>query len=172
MKENLIILTFDEYDKLDEEAEEIEIESFPTISEIEEKFNNRNENSTEWLKWVLAVLQCSPDKQYKKEVNQFLSTVLYLTDEEEQKKPGKFYKDTFRIEDMERVAKKVSEMEYQSDYYYPTVDELKKHDFSCSETDIAYLTWLVQTTAKLTDDEEKTRTFAKKKLQEILAKCM
>lgn len=166
----MIVLTFDEYDELLDKADEVLLPdnyTYPSIKEIEDMVNNE-----ENLLDILIAQENSTDKEYCKAINKILTDNLYLTEKKEVKSSDNLEetkKMSFSLEEIQQMVNIVKGMEFQCSYYYPSVMDLKEHDFKPSLLDIYFLLWLTNTEMDLTDDEKAAKSYAQNVLKKLMS---
>lgn len=167
----MIVLTFDEYDALYEEIENMEgIKNlkFESPEVVFQKLNKDND----YLKEVIKMLVFTTDKEYEKKLNKILNEILYLVDAEKDKNilknqvQQKNAKYNLTLDELQEMTDQVKTMDFQCIYWYPSVSDLKNFQFYGTKNDVAFLLWLINTELELTEEEKKSREFAQKILQE------
>lgn len=166
----MIILTFEEYDKLMEEAEDMDIPEdydYPSVQDIKQILLT-DEN---YLVTALAMSFYPKDDAYYDELNALLKDMVYLTDDEKDKKraPKEFNgKIVLSINDLSKITDIVKSMSFQCTNWYPTIYDFKSHILQARKEDIAFLLWVINAPTDLNKEEIQAKEYAQKLLKEKL----
>lgn len=165
----MIIMTFDEFDKLSLRAEEEIVGDsykFPTLEEITHNLTGDENNVFD----VLVAYYNTTDKEYRRRVNQLLTDYVYLTEEIENtdNKLEQIKKMRFTPQELQSMVNQVSDLNFQCSYWYPSVHELNEWDFKPTKLNVLFLLWLINTKLELTEDEEQSRSYAQKILKNLI----
>lgn len=168
----MIILSFDEFDRMNNEAEETMLPDefeYPPIKEVETKLGEDDS----YLQDVLVMLVNCPYADYRKKLNRILTDMVFLTEEEiakpEETESDKIHKMILSVSELQEMTDKVKNMDFQCTYWYPSVLDLKKRDFKPCHSDVCFLLWLINTELELTSDEAKAKEYAQKILKKLIS---
>lgn len=170
----MIVMTFDEYDELIQQAESEPLPKdfkYPSIQTLERVLGTDDTK----IKDILRIYCFPKDKQYQKDLNQLLLEMIYLTDDNPinksvEKISQKNSKYTISTDELLMLAEEVKSLNFQCTYWYPSLDELQSHPLETNRKNIAFLLWLINcpSNLELTMDEAGAKSYAEKLLNENL----
>lgn len=162
----MVKMTFDEYDALQEKAEGIEIPDdfkYPSLEAAQEMIADEA-----GLIYVLQAYLNTPDKNYRKELQQFLYREIELIEKKEEPEPeidsvcvkGRLVLTAERNSEIMDV---VRGMDFQLNSFFPSKKEIDAYVANNSEENLAFLYWVLNAPiSDLTAEEESTKAYIQK----------
>lgn len=164
----MIMMTFNDFDEINTDAENVELTEtycFPSIQEMKNKIGVHED----YIRDILVALNHSSDSEYKRQVNKLLTEVVFLIDEEELNfSADNFIRKKTEPGELEQMISDVKNMPFQCTYWYPSIGDMQSYDWKPTINDILFLLWLIQSDMELTEDELLAKAYG----QDILKKLI
>lgn len=159
----MITISFDEYDKLEKEAELLEISDdyiFPAVEDFQAKLDEKK-----GLFDLLVAYFNTTDSTYRQNLKQFLYHEIKLVNLLDEKSVTKGVKGQLKIshEKNLEILQTIKNMDFQLTGYFPTKREIDDYVRDNTELNLAFLYWLLNSPMKedLTSDEQDTYEYIK-----------
>lgn len=159
----MITISFDEYDKLENEAEILEVSddyTFPKQEDFQAKLDKKN-----GLFDLLVAYFNTTDMTYRQNLQQFLYREVKLVDILDDKTVAKGAKGQLKLSQKKNIdiIQNIKNMEFQLTGYFPKKCEIDDFVRENTESNLAFLYWLLNSPIKedLTSDEQDTYEYIK-----------
>lgn len=159
----MLTISFAEYDDLDQKAELFEIPEdyeFPLRESFQSKLDEKH-----GLFDLMVAFYNTTDSDYREELRRFMYQEVKIVDSLEDNNPiGKAVKGQLKIspEKNMKIMQNVQNMDFQLTGYFPTKQDIDDYVKDNSETNLAFLYWILNTPMDdLSGDELDTMNYIK-----------
>lgn len=159
----MLTISFTEYDDLDQKAELFEIPEdyeFPLRESFQSKLDEKH-----GLFDLMVAFYNTTDSDYREELRRFMYQEVKIVDSPEDNNPiGKAVKGQLKIspEKNMKIMQNVQNMDFQLTGYFPTKQDIDDYVKDNSETNLAFLYWILNTPMDdLSGDELDTMNYIK-----------
>lgn len=159
----MLTISFTEYDDLDQKAELFEIPEdyeFPLRENFQSKLDEKH-----GLFDLMVAFYNTTDSDYREELRRFMYQEVKIVDSPEDNNPiGKAVKGQLKIspEKNMKIMQNVQNMDFQLIGYFPTKQDIDDYVKDNSETNLAFLYWILNTPMDdLSGDELDTMNYIK-----------
>lgn len=159
----MLTISFAEYDDLDQKAELFEIPEdyeFPLRESFQSKLDEKH-----GLFDLMVAFYNTTDSDYREELRRFMYQEVKIVDSLEDNNPiGKAVKGQLKIspEKNMKIMQNVQNMDFQLTGYFPTKQDIDDYVKDNSETNLAFLYWILNTPMDdLSGDELDTINYIK-----------
>ena len=159
----MLTISFTEYDDLDQKAEMFEIPEdyeFPLRENFQSKLDEKH-----GLFDLMVAFYNTTDSDYREELRRFMYQEIKIVDSLEDNNPiGKAVKGQLKIspEKNMKIMQNVQNMDFQLTGYFPTKQDIDDYVKDNSETNLAFLYWILNTPMDdLSGDELDTMNYIK-----------
>ena len=159
----MLTISFAEYDDLDQKAELFEIPEdyeFPLRESFQSKLDEKH-----GLFDLMVAFYNTTDSDYREELRRFMYQEVKIVDSLEDNNPiGKAVKGQLKIspEKNMKIIQNVQNMDFQLTGYFPTKQDIDDYVKDNSETNLAFLYWILNTPMDdLSGDELDTMNYIK-----------
>lgn len=159
----MLTISFTEYDDLDQKAEMFEIPEdyeFPLRESFQSKLDEKH-----GLFDLMVAFYNTTDSDYREELRRFMYQEVKIVDSLEDNNPiGKAVKGQLKIspEKNMKIMQNVQNMDFQLTGYFPTKQDIDDYVKDNSETNLAFLYWILNTPMDdLSGDELDTMNYIK-----------
>lgn len=159
----MLTISFTEYDDLDQKAELFEIPEdyeFPLRESFQSKLDEKH-----GLFDLMVAFYNTTDSDYREELRRFMYQEVKIVDSLEDNNPiGKAVKGQLKIspEKNMKIMQNVQNMDFQLTGYFPTKQDIDDYVKDNSETNLAFLYWILNTPMDdLSEDELDTMNYIK-----------
>lgn len=159
----MLTISFTEYDNLDQKAELFEIPEdyeFPLRENFQSKLDEKH-----GLFDLMVAFYNTTDSDYREELRRFMYQEVKIVDSLEDNNPiGKAVKGQLKIspEKNMKIMQNVQNMDFQLTGYFPTKQDIDDYVKDNSETNLAFLYWILNTPMDdLSGDELDTMNYIK-----------
>lgn len=159
----MLTISFAEYDDLDQKAELFEIPEdyeFPLRESFQSKLDEKH-----GLFELMVAFYNTTDSDYREELRRFMYQEVKIVDSLEDNNPiGKAVKGQLKIspEKNMKIMQNVQNMDFQLTGYFPTKQDIDDYVKDNSETNLAFLYWILNTSMDdLSGDELDTMNYIK-----------
>lgn len=159
----MLTISFTEYDDLDQKAELFEIPEdyeFPLRESFQSKLDEKH-----GLFELMVAFYNTTDSDYREELRRFMYQEVKIVDSLEDNNPiGKAVKGQLKIspEKNMKIMQNVQNMDFQLTGYFPTKQDIDDYVKDNSETNLAFLYWILNTPMDdLSGDELDTMNYIK-----------
>lgn len=159
----MLTISFAEYDDLDQKAELFEIPEdyeFPLRESFQSKLDEKH-----GLFELMVAFYNTTDSDYREELRRFMYQEVKIVDSLEDNNPiGKAVKGQLKIspEKNMKIIQNVQNMDFQLTGYFPTKQDIDDYVKDNSETNLAFLYWILNTPMDdLSGDELDTMNYIK-----------
>lgn len=159
----MLTISFAEYDDLDQKAELFEIPEdyeFPLRENFQSKLDEKH-----GLFDLMVAFYNTTDSDYREELRRFMYQEVKIVDSLEDNNPiGKAVKGQLKIspEKNMKIMQNVQNMDFQLTGYFPTKQDIDDYVKDNSETNLAFLYWILNTPMDdLSGDELDTMNYIK-----------
>lgn len=159
----MLTISFTEYDDLDQKAELFEIPEdyeFPLRESFQSKLDEKH-----GLFDLMVAFYNTTDSDYREELRRFMYQEVKIVDSLEDNNPiGKAVKGQLKIspEKNMKIIQNVQNMDFQLTGYFPTKQDIDDYVKDNSETNLAFLYWILNTPMDdLSGDELDTMNYIK-----------
>lgn len=159
----MLTISFAEYDDLDQKAELFEIPEdyeFPLRESFQSKLDEKH-----GLFELMVAFYNTTDSDYREELRRFMYQEVKIVDSLEDNNPiGKAVKGQLKIslEKNMKIMQNVQNMDFQLTGYFPTKQDIDDYVKDNSETNLAFLYWILNTPMDdLSGDELDTMNYIK-----------
>lgn len=159
----MLTMSFAEYDDLDQKAELFEIPEdyeFPLRESFQSKLDEKH-----GLFDLMVAFYNTTDSDYREELRRFMYQEVKIVDSLEDNNPiGKAVKGQLKIspEKNMKIIQNVQNMDFQLTGYFPTKQDIDDYVKDNSETNLAFLYWILNTPMDdLSGDELDTINYIK-----------
>lgn len=159
----MLTISFTEYDDLDQKAELFEVPEdyeFPLRESFQSKLDEKH-----GLFDLMVAFYNTTDSDYREELRQFMYQEVKIVDSLEDNNPiGKAVKGQLKIspEKNMKIIQNVQNMDFQLTGYFPTKQDIDDYVKDNSETNLAFLYWILNTPMDdLSGDELDTMNYIK-----------
>lgn len=159
----MLTISFTEYDDLDQKAEMFEIPEdyeFPLRENFQSKLDEKH-----GLFDLMVAFYNTTDFDYREELRRFMYQEVKIVDSLEDNNPiGKAVKGQLKIspEKNMKIMQNVQNMDFQLTGYFPTKQDIDDYVKDNSETNLAFLYWILNTPMDdLSGDELDTMNYIK-----------
>lgn len=159
----MLTISFAEYDDLDQKAELFEIPEdyeFPLRESFQSKLDEKH-----GLFELMVAFYNTTDSDYREELRRFMYQEVKIVDSLEDNNPiGKAVKGQLKIspEKNMKIMQNVQNMDFQLTGYFPTKQDIDDFVKDNSETNLAFLYWILNTPMDdLSGDELDTMNYIK-----------
>lgn len=159
----MLTISFAEYDDLDQKAELFEIPEdyeFPLRESFQSKLDEKH-----GLFELMVAFYNTTDSDYREELRRFMYQEVKIVDSLEDNNPiGKAVKGQLKIspEKNMKIMQNVQNMDFQLTGYFPTKQDIDDYVKDNSETNLAFLYWILNTPMDdLSGDELDTMIYIK-----------
>lgn len=159
----MLTISFTEYDDLDQKAELFEIPEdyeFPLRESFQSKLDEKH-----GLFDLMVAFYNTTDSDYREELRRFMYQEVKIVDSPEDNNPiGKAVKGQLKIspEKNMKIVQNVQNMDFQLTGYFPTKQDIDDYVKDNSETNLAFLYWILNTPMDdLSGDELDTMNYIK-----------
>ena len=159
----MLIISFTEYDDLDQKAELFEVPEdyeFPLRESFQSKLDEKH-----GLFDLMVAFYNTTDSDYREELRRFMYQEVKIVDSLEDNNPiGKAVKGQLKIspEKNMKIIQNVQNMDFQLTGYFPTKQDIDDYVKDNSETNLAFLYWILNTPMDdLSGDELDTMNYIK-----------
>ena len=159
----MLTISFTEYDDLDQKAELFEIPEnyeFPLRESFQSKLDEKH-----GLFDLMVAFYNTTDSDYREELRRFMYQEVKIVDSLEDNNPiGKAVKGQLKIspEKNMKIMQNVQNMDFQLTGYFPTKQDIDDYVKDNSETNLAFLYWILNTPMDdLSGDELDTMNYIK-----------
>lgn len=159
----MLTISFTEYDDLDQKAELFEVPEdyeFPLRESFQSKLDEKH-----GLFDLMVAFYNTTDSDYREELRRFMYHEVKIVDSLEDNNPiGKAVKGQLKIspEKNMKIIQNVQNMDFQLTGYFPTKQDIDDYVKDNSETNLAFLYWILNTPMDdLSGDELDTINYIK-----------
>lgn len=159
----MLTISFTEYDDLDQKAELFEVPEdyeFPLRESFQSKLDEKH-----GLFDLMVAFYNTTDSDYREELRRFMYQEVKIVDSLEDNNPiGKAVKWQLKIspEKNMKIIQNVQNMDFQLTGYFPTKQDIDDYVKDNSETNLAFLYWILNTPMDdLSGDELDTMNYIK-----------
>lgn len=159
----MLTISFTEYDDLDQKAELFEVPEdyeFPLRESFQSKLDEKH-----GLFDLMVAFYNTTDSDYREELRRFMYQEVKIVDSLEDNNPiGKAVKGQLKIspEKNMKIIQNVQNMDFQLTGYFPTKQDIDDYVKDNSETNLAFLYWILNTPLDdLSGDELDTMNYIK-----------
>ena len=159
----MLTISFTEYDDLDQKAELFEVPEdyeFPLRESFQSKLDEKH-----GLFDLMVAFYNTTDSDYREELLRFMYQEVKIVDSLEDNNPiGKAVKGQLKIspEKNMKIIQNVQNMDFQLTGYFPTKQDIDDYVKDNSETNLAFLYWILNTPMDdLSGDELDTMNYIK-----------
>jgi len=159
----MLTISFTEYDDLDQKAELFEVPEdyeFPLRESFQSKLDEKH-----GLFELMVAFYNTTDSDYREELRRFMYQEVKIVDSLEDNNPiGKAVKGQLKIspEKNMKIIQNVQNMDFQLTGYFPTKQDIDDYVKDNSETNLAFLYWILNTPMDdLSGDELDTMNYIK-----------
>ncbi len=159
----MLTISFTEYDDLDQKAELFEVPEdyeFPLRESFQSKLDEKH-----GLFDLMVAFYNTTDSDYREELRRFMYQEVKIVDSLEDNNPiGKAVKGQLKIspEKNMKIIQNVQNMDFQLTGYFPTKQDIDDYVKDNSETNLAFLYWILNTPMDdLSGDELDTMNYIK-----------
>lgn len=159
----MLTISFTEYDDLDQKAELFEVPEdyeFPLRESFQSKLDEKH-----GLFDLMVAFYNTTDSDYREELRRFMYQEVKIVDSPEDNNPiGKAVKGQLKIspEKNMKIIQNVQNMDFQLTGYFPTKQDIDDYVKDNSETNLAFLYWILNTPMDdLSGDELDTMNYIK-----------
>lgn len=159
----MLTISFTEYDDLDQKAELFEVPEdyeFPLRESFQSKLDEKH-----GLFELMVAFYNTTDSDYREELRRFMYQEVKIVDSLEDNNPiGKAVKGQLKIspEKNMKIMQNVQNMDFQLTGYFPTKQDIDDYVKDNSETNLAFLYWILNTPMDdLSGDELDTMNYIK-----------
>lgn len=159
----MLTISFTEYDDLDQKAELFEVPEdyeFPLRESFQSKLDEKH-----GLFDLMVAFYNTTDSDYREELRRFMYQEVKIVDSPEDNNPiGKAVKGQLKIspEKNMKIIQNVQNMDFQLTGYFPTKQDIDDYVKDNSETNLAFLYWILNTPMdNLSGDELDTMNYIK-----------
>lgn len=159
----MLTISFTEYDDLDQKAELFEVPEdyeFPLRESLQSKLDEKH-----GLFDLMVAFYNTTDSDYREELRRFMYQEVKIVDSLEDNNPiGKAVKGQLKIspEKNMKIIQNVQNMDFQLTGYFPTKQDIDDYVKDNSETNLAFLYWILNTPMDdLSGDELDTMNYIK-----------
>lgn len=159
----MLTISFTEYDDLDQKAELFEVPEdyeFPLRGSFQSKLDEKH-----GLFDLMVAFYNTTDSDYREELRRFMYQEVKIVDSLEDNNPiGKAVKGQLKIspEKNMKIIQNVQNMDFQLTGYFPTKQDIDDYVKDNSETNLAFLYWILNTPMDdLSGDELDTMNYIK-----------
>lgn len=159
----MLTISFTEYDDLDQKAESLEVSDdyiFPSKDSFQSKLDEKN-----GLFDLMVAFYNTTDSDYREELRQFMYQEVKIVDSpEDNNLIGKAVKGQLNIspEKNMKIMQNIQNMNFQLIGYFPTKQDIDDYVKDNSETNLAFLYWVLNTPMDdLSGDELDTMNYIK-----------
>lgn len=159
----MLTISFTEYDDLDQKAELFEVPDdyeFPSREDFQSKLDEKN-----GLFDLMVAFYNTADPDYREELRRFMYQEVKIVDSlEDNSLIGKTVKGQLKIspEKNMKIIQNVQNMDFQLTGYFPTKQDIDDYVKDNSETNLAFLYWVLNTPMDdLSGDELDTMNYIK-----------
>ena len=159
----MLTISFTEYDDLDQKAELFEVPGdyeFPLRENFQSKLDEKH-----GLFDLMVAFYNTTDSDYREELRRFMYQEVKIVDSLEDNNPiGKAVKGQLKIspEKNMKIMQNVQNMDFQLTGYFPTKQDIDDYVKDNSETNLAFLYWILNTPMDdLSGDELDTMNYVK-----------
>lgn len=159
----MLTISFAEYDDLDQKAELFEIPEdyeFPLRESFQSKLDEKH-----GLFELMVAFYNTTDSDYREELRRFMYQEVKIVDSLEDNNPiGKAVKGQLKIspEKNMKIMQNVQNMDFQLTGYFPTKQDIDDYVKDNSETNLAFLYWILNAPMDdLSGDELDTMNYIK-----------
>ena len=159
----MLTISFTEYDDLDQKAELFEVPEdyeFPLRESFQSKLDEK-----QGLFDLMVAFYNTTDSDYREELRRFMYQEVKIVDSLEDNNPiGKAVKGQLKIspEKNMKIIQNVQNMDFQLTGYFPTKQDIDDYVKDNSETNLAFLYWILNTPMDdLSGDELDTMNYIK-----------
>lgn len=159
----MLTISFTEYDDLDQKAELFEVPGdyeFPLRESFQSKLDEKH-----GLFDLMVAFYNTTDSDYREELRRFMYQEVKIVDSLEDNNPiGKAVKGQLKIspEKNMKIIQNVQNMDFQLTGYFPTKQDIDDYVKDNSETNLAFLYWILNTPMDdLSGDELDTMNYIK-----------
>lgn len=159
----MLTISFTEYDDFDQKAELFEIPEdyeFPLRESFQSKLDEKH-----GLFDLMVAFYNTTDSDYREELRRFMYQEVKIVDSLEDNNPiGKAVKGQLKIspEKNMKIMQNVQSMDFQLTGYFPTKQDIDDYVKDNSETNLAFLYWVLNTPMDdLSGDELDTMNYIK-----------
>lgn len=159
----MLTISFTEYDDLDQKAELFEVPEdyeFPLRESFQSKLDEKH-----GLFDLMVAFYNTTDSDYREELRRFMYQEVKIVDSPEDNNPiGKAVKGQLKIspEKNMKIMQNVQNMDFQLTGYFPTKQDIDDYVKDNSETNLAFLYWILNTPMDdLSGDELDTMNYIK-----------
>mgnify|MGYP000603779241 FL=1 len=159
----MLTISFTEYDDLDQKAELFEVPEdyeFPLRESFQSKLDEKH-----GLFDLMVAFYNTTDSDYREELRRFMYQEVKIVDSLEDNNPiGKAVKGQLKIssEKNMKIMQNVQNMDFQLTGYFPTKQDIDDYVKDNSETNLAFLYWILNTPMDdLSEDELDTMNYIK-----------
>lgn len=159
----MLTISFTEYDDLDQKAELFEVPEdyeFPLRESFQSKLDEKH-----GLFDLMVAFYNTTDSDYREELRRFMYQEVKIVDSLEDNNPiGKAVKGQLKIspEKNMKIIQNVQNMDFQLTGYFPTKQDIDDYVKDNSETNLAFLYWILNTPMDdLSGDELDTINYIK-----------
>lgn len=159
----MLTISFTEYDDLDQKAELFEVPEdyeFPLRESFQSKLDEKH-----GLFELMVAFYNTTDSDYREELRRFMYQEVKIVDSLEDNNPiGKAVKGQLKISPKKnmKIMQNVQNMDFQLTGYFPTKQDIDDYVKDNSETNLAFLYWILNTPMDdLSGDELDTMNYIK-----------
>lgn len=159
----MLTISFTEYDDLDQKAELFEVPEdyeFPLRESFQSKLDEKH-----GLFDLMVAFYNTTDSDYREELRRFMYQEVKIVDSLEDNNPiGKAVKGQLKISPGKnmKIMQNVQNMDFQLTGYFPTKQDIDDYVKDNSETNLAFLYWILNTPMDdLSEDELDTMNYIK-----------
>lgn len=159
----MLTISFTEYDDLDQKAELFEVPEdyeFPLRESFQSKLDEKH-----GLFDLMVAFYNTTDSDYREELRRFMYQEVKIVDSlEDNNTIGKAVKGQLKIssEKNMKIMQNVQNMDFQLTGYFPTKQDIDDYVKDNSETNLAFLYWILNTPMDdLSEDELDTMNYIK-----------
>ena len=159
----MLTISFTEYDDLDQKAELFEVPEdyeFPLRESFQSKLDEKH-----GLFDLMVAFYNTTDSDYREELRRFMYQEVKIVDSLEDNNPiGKAVKGQLKIspEKNMKIMQNVQNMDFQLTGYFPTKQDIDDYVKDNTETNLAFLYWILNTPMDdLSGDELDTMNYIK-----------
>lgn len=159
----MLTISFTEYDDMDQKAELFEVPEdyeFPLRESFQSKLDEKH-----GLFDLMVAFYNTTDSDYREELRRFMYQEVKIVDSLEDNNPiGKAVKGQLKIssEKNMKIMQNVQNMDFQLTGYFPTKQDIDDYVKDNSETNLAFLYWILNTPMDdLSEDELDTMNYIK-----------
>lgn len=159
----MLTISFTEYDDLDQKAELFEVPEdyeFPLRESFQSKLDEKH-----GLFDLMVAFYNTTDSDYREELRRFMYQEVKIVDSLEDNNPiGKAVKGQLKIspEKNMKIIQNIQNMDFQLTGYFPTKQDIDDYVKDNSETNLAFLYWILNTPMDdLSGDELDTMNYIK-----------